>query len=95
MTPKYSGVGKVYRGDKEIATVRYLLMIVLGNQKDVRGQITVIQGEWSFISDNLLTLHLENGDWFEFTPMSQSGTPPQVTYRIFAAGRGLISNAAP
>ena len=88
-----TGVGKVYRGDQEIAIVRYTLTIGLACQNDVHGEITVVDGEWDFDSDDLLTLRFKDGRWFDFTPGNSSGRPPSTTYQISpaAGGRGLFS----
>jgi len=88
-----TGVGKVYRGDQEMALVRYTLTIGLASLNDVQGQITVIDGEWNFDADELLTLRLKDHRWFDFTPWDCSGRPPAKTYQIAPAvgGRGLFA----
>jgi hypothetical protein len=88
-----TGVGKVYRGDKEIAVVRYTLEIGLAKQNDVWGQITVIDGEWDFTVGQLLTLRLKDGRWFDFAPFDPSGRQPALMYKVMPAvgGRGLFS----
>ena len=90
-----TGVGKVYRGEKQIATVSYTLTIGLASQNDVQGQITVIDGEWDFDADNLLTLHLKDKRWFDFVPLDASGRPPSRMYQVRPAvgGRGLFAMA--
>lgn len=90
----YAGQGKIYRGDKEIATVDYSVRVDSSALNDVRGQIAVLRGEWNLISDDLLVLHLGEGFRFEFVPIGQSGTPPRVTFRISAAGRGFVTDIA-
>jgi hypothetical protein len=57
----HAGVGKVYRGDREIARGRYELVVEPSNPKDDWGQIAVIQGEWSYGADGLLVLPLQDG----------------------------------
>jgi hypothetical protein len=87
-----TGTGKVYQGDREIATVRYTLTIEEPTQ-NAQGQITVVQGEYDHNSNDILILHLEDGRWqFDFVPTSLMGRPPLLTYKILPApgGRGLI-----
>ncbi|GEM_PF-5574540 len=89
----YIGVGKVYRSTHEIATVRYELVVVEADQRTVWGQITVLEGESNFNSDNLLVLHLVGGrQQFDFVPTNATGMPPGLTYQISSAagGRGLV-----
>ena len=90
----HTGTGKIYRGDWEIATVLYELVVGELPQEDVEGKVTVIQGEWDFRADDVLILHLAGGHWqFEFVPMSATGTSPALTYRVspLVGGRGLFS----
>jgi hypothetical protein len=87
-----TGTGKVYRGDKEIAKVRYSLTIEVATQ-NVQGQITMVQGEYELNSNDVLILHLEEGrGQFDFVPTTSMGRPPLLTYKILpaAGGRGLI-----
>jgi hypothetical protein len=74
--------------------VLYELVVGELPQEDVEGKITVIQGEWDFRADDLSILHLGGGRrQFEFVPMSSTGTPPTLTYRVspIVGGRGLFS----
>lgn len=90
----YTGIGKVYRSNLEIATARYELVVVEADQKAVWGQITIMEGEWKFYPTDLLVLHLVDGRrQFDFTPDTSTGKPPHLTYKIVSAlgGRGFVT----
>jgi hypothetical protein len=92
----YTGVGKVYRRNNEIAAVRYELVVEEAEQKTIWGQITILEGDWNFNSDDLLVLHLVGGrKRFDFVATNSTGRPPALTYQVSpaAGGRGLFSVA--
>ncbi|MDR3576926.1 MAG: hypothetical protein P4L50_23920 [Anaerolineaceae bacterium] len=76
-----SGIGKVYKGDQELASVDYRLEVSqefvdtitssgqssLPGPKQITGQFKIIQGKYLAIDGTILTLHLADGrKWYFF-----------------------------
>ena len=86
---KPSGVGKVYRGDANIATVHYLLTVVpseISGVNETEGMLIVIDGDHDFVGERALTLRLEDGRNWEF--ISTAGNPITGVHEVSNPSRG-------
>jgi hypothetical protein len=75
-----SGIGKVCKGDKELARVSYCLEVsqeiiekmaqdgqsATSSMKIITGQFKIIEGTYMAIDGAVLTLHLEDGRKWQF-----------------------------
>lgn len=80
------GIGDLYRGETLIRSgVRYLLTVrgrTVQGLSDVEPWIDLTNGEADTYLGEMLTLHLEDGRWFDFIVLSGSGA-------VAAAGDGI------
>ena len=98
-----SGIGKVFRDDGYLSDVRYRLRVVqeiliaasfageeeIEGLREITGDIDVIKGEGNLISDEQLTLQLEDGRTWKF--ITKSGDPLSARYQVMnASGEGLV-----
>jgi hypothetical protein len=74
------GIGKVYRNGRPVAEVQYRLVVTQEYQgmeqtprgTDITGRVTVIDGSRDLASGGSLTLELEDGRRYPFTPQRGS-----------------------
>ncbi len=71
--------GKVYKGDERIAEVVYALQVVqeiIGGveQKDLAGQIRVVEGTRNLVNEGVLVLKLVGGRTWEFFASNDMGS---------------------
>ena len=86
---KPSGVGKVYRGDADIATVHYSLTVVPSEIPGVNvteGILIVVDGDHDFVGERALMLRLEDGRSWEF--ISTAGNPVLGVHEVSNPSRG-------
>ncbi len=98
------GRGQILRGDAEIAEVNYALDVIqqyvdastltgpdeVEGMKEIRGQITVLEGERNLSTGESLTLVLEDARHWEF--FAKSGDPVSGRYLVTTTGSGLVAS---
>ena len=98
-----TGLGDVYRDDKQIAKVRYTIKVKqeiiisrsnsgaqeLPGLQDIRGTINVVSGESNLIDGTVLVLQLEDGRRWQF--FATSGNPISGGYVVVnVSGQGFL-----
>ena len=92
----------MYLGDRDIARVLYRLTVErevsrvrtlktvedIPGLQDIRGQLTVIDGERDLFAEEPLTLHLEDGRRWQF--FATFGEPVSGQYKVVNAGGDLL-----
>ena len=82
-----TGTGIVYEGDRQIAQVRFSLSVTreFSHLKDIRGVITILNGERHLVEGSTLVLRLSDGHQWEF--VTQSGNFISGEYVVIGTGR--------
>jgi len=103
ITDRMTGQGQVIKDGTPIATVLYSLRVLqdsiefstfggkseMDGHKDIRGEITVIDGERNLTDASILTLRMEDGTIWAF--FAKSGDPVTRKYVVVnASGAGLV-----
>jgi len=82
-----TGIGDVYEDDRPIARVRFSLTITQGlpGLKDIRGVITILDGDRHLVDGRTLVLQLRDGRRWEFFTLS--GNFISGEYVVVGTGR--------
>lgn len=102
ITERPAGMGKVFKGETAVASVRYAIVVVqqiiiarsmvgtvdeIPGLQDVTGRLTVLDGEPDLMDGNFI-LELSDGRRWEF--LARSGDPVSRVYQLVnASGDGL------